>query len=132
VYEQRFTLYTLNAPNPFDFHYIGNTARPKQRPSEHVSEFMRCSVKTHHGKSKLYDPKYMAGLLALRFEFTVLESGFATAELAELRAREVALRWAELYTAEFMLSNQNRGRGPDIKARHKRTFKAPAHIELTT
>lgn len=118
VYELRFTFIT--AAGSSTFYYIGDTARPTKRPSEHVSEFMRCSVKTSHGKSKLYDPKYIDGLIAIEIAFAVLVSGYATKADAGAHAREVAKQYATLYTQEFMLSNQNRGRGKDRRPRFSR------------
>lgn len=118
VYEMRFTFITASGTT--SFYYIGNTARPTKRPSEHVSEFTRCSVKTAHGKSKLYDPLYASNLIALEFVFTVLVSGYATEDEAEARAKEVAEEYAQRHTQEFMLSNQNRGRGKDRRPRFSR------------
>ena len=118
VYEQKFVLITASGTH--SFYYIGDTTRPTKRPSEHVSEFVRGAVKTNHGKSKLYDPLYMTGLVAIRFEFTVLDSGFETQKQAEARAKEIATVYAETYTQEFMLSNQNRGRGKDLRPRFYR------------
>jgi hypothetical protein len=116
-----FQVLIVHADREILFHYIGETARdPRVRLSEHISEFVRCSVKTKHGKSDLYDPRYMHGALGFKFKLIALEGGFETRKLAQVREAETANAYKQMYPG-FMISNQSRGRGKDTRPRQERT-----------
>lgn len=121
IYEMRFDIVHVDFKH--SFYYVGVTARPTKRPSEHISEFMRASARLQHGKSIMYDPLYMHNAIALAFYFKVIESGFGTSKAAENREAELALEYARVVPQGFMLSNQNRGRGEDTRPRFKRAKK---------
>lgn len=115
-----FQVLIVHADREILFHYIGETARdPRVRLSEHISEFVRCSVKTKHGKSDLYDPRFMHGALGFRFNLFTLEGGFETRKLAQVRETETANEYEQKYPG-FMISNQSRGRGKDTRPRQMR------------